>query len=159
MESLINSLIFFILGAFVSFTIAEKRILASFGSQEMQDYNAIKDLEQKIIDCHIDIEKEIHQEESNEKLKEFYNRKLEILNAQYRSTFEILCERYLTKGKKIDKENFRKMYKPYIIDLVENNKIKYNINSEFEATIKVYEEFKFGTNCLISENQKEKSII
>ena len=120
----------------MSFAIVKKTMSAGFGSQEMQDYNAIKDLEQKIFDCNINKEKE-----SDKKLKELYEQKLDILWLQYRNTFEALCSRYLTKNK-IDRENFKKMYKYIIIELVDKHKDKYNPTSKFDATMKVYMEFK-----------------
>ncbi|MBR3482714.1 MAG: hypothetical protein IKH45_07550 [Neisseriaceae bacterium] len=150
--TLIGTLVGALIGACVSLTVAKRTILASFGSQEMQDYNAIKDLEQKIFDCEIDKEKE-----ENEKIKKLYEDKLEILWLQYRNTFEALCGRYLSKVDKIDKENFRKMYKKYITDLIENDQKlenaeqKYNpLTSVFDATITVYKELKLNKpkmNC------------
>ena len=138
MENLLISCFTALLSAFVAFVVARGQILANFGSQEMQDYNAIKELEQKILDCKIEREKE-----KDEEIKNIYDEKINILNLQYRNTFEILCDRYLAKNIKIDKENFRKMYKTYIVDLVENDRTKYDsLTSTYEATIKVYKEFK-----------------
>lgn len=142
--TLIGTLVGALIGTCVSLTVAKRTILASFGSQEMQDYNAIKDLEQKMFDCEIDKEKE-----KNEEIKELYDEKLDILRTQYRNTFEALCGRYLAKDKKIDRENFKKMYKQYLEKLIkedqqlENVEQKYNpLTSVFDATIEVYKEFK-----------------
>lgn len=122
-----------VLGAWITWISTKKSIYVNFGSQEMQELQTIQDLELKIIDCRSKIKE-------TEQLQE----KLDRLYTHYFNTFECLCARYLAKDEKIDKENFRKMYKEYIIGLCENEETKsaYGENSEFDKTIEVYEEFK-----------------
>lgn len=157
METFVNSIISAlsglfgaVIGAYVSWTVAKKSIRVNFGSQEIQDYNAIKDLEQKVIDCEIDIARENNKEE-NKTIKELYDEKLNILRTQYSNTYEDLCARYLTG--KIDKENFINMYQYDIIDLVKNNLEIYNTTSScrYNWTMKVYREITKEHN---KKNQK-----
>lgn len=133
LSSLLSGLLGSLIGVYFAWKNNQRSISVNFGSQEMQELQDIQDLELKIIDCRSKIKE-------TEQLKE----KLDRLHIHYFNTFECLCARYLAKDEKIDKENFRKMYKEYIIGLCENEETKseYSENSIFNATMKVYNELK-----------------
>lgn len=137
--TVISTLISCIISALVAWLVAKRQVSTNFGLQEMKDYITIAAMEQKILDCKIEIEKE-----NGGELKELHNTKLDVLDHQYHNIFEALCSRYLDN--KIDKQNFKVMYEGYLRDLIDIDKSNqnkfYGEDSKYQKTIAVAKEFK-----------------
>lgn len=146
-SALLSGLISTLISIYFNWKNNQRNIQVNFGSQEMQELQHIQDLELKITDCKADIEKSKADIEEN-------NKKLKFLKIQYCNTPEALCGKYTSN--KIDKENFIKMYKGYILPLFdnENRKLEYNIDdSVFTEMKKVYDIMKDNENSTKTQSE------